>query len=259
MVKIYCKIKIDKLHTNALRLHFKGKSVFENRDIIDFYKQTEKGVKPTTVNWRVYNLVQLGVIQRIGRAKFTLGEAKNYIPEISSSTKSIFRKLKKAFPFANLCVWNTSVLNEFMQHQPNQFFVLVEADKETIHSIFYFLRDSDTHRNKMSVFLEPTKDMYEKYIVNEKEVIILKPLTSEAPTQNINGIITPTIEKMLVDVFCDEVVFSAQQGSEMRTIFKEAFGKYTINQSKMLRYADRRRKQKELIPFVKTISDLWQQ
>lgn len=236
-----------------MKRHFKSKSVFETQDIVAFYEQTEKDIKQTTVNWRVHTLVQSGVLQRIGRGKFTLGEGRNYVPEISSATKAIFKKLKAGFPFANLCVWNTSVINEFMQHQPNRFFVLVETDKETTNSVFYFLREI-----KKSVFVEPTTDILEKYIVNEKEVFIVKPLISEAPTQNVNNVETTTIEKMLVDIFCDDVIFSAQQGAEMRTIFKEAFAKYTINQSKMLRYANRRRKKEELNQFVKTISQLWQ-
>ncbi|HRE65218.1 MAG TPA: hypothetical protein PKU77_15625 [Ferruginibacter sp.] len=236
-----------------MKRHFKSKAVFETQDIVAFYEQTEKDIKQTTVNWRVHTLVQSGVLQRIGRGKFTLGEGKNYIPEISTTTKNIFKKLKAEFPYANLCVWNTSVINEFMQHQPNRFFVLVETDKETTNSVFYFLREI-----KKSVFIEPTNDILEKYIVNEKEIFIVKPLVSEAPTQNVNNVETTTIEKMLVDIFCDEIIFSAQQGAEMRTIFKEAFAKYTINQSKMLRYADRRRKKEELTKFVKTISNLWQ-
>ncbi|MBA3986767.1 MAG: hypothetical protein H0X63_09415 [Flavobacteriales bacterium] len=198
-------------------------------------------------------------MQRIGRGKFRLGKGRKYIPEVSSATKPIFKKLKAEFPYANFCVWNTSILNEFMQHQPNSFFVLVETDKETTNAAFYFLRDSDSNRKKKPVFIEPTKDILEKYIVNEKEVFVIKPLISEAPTQKINEVETATIEKMLVDVFCDDVIFSAQQGAEKRTIFKEAFTKYTINQSKMLRYADRRRKKEELNQFVKTISNLWQQ
>lgn len=141
-----------------------------------------------------------------------------------------------------------------MQHQPNRFFLLVETDKETTNSAFYFLREI-----KKSVFIEPTIDILEKYIVNEKEVIIIKSLISEAPTQNINEVETATIEKILVDIFCDDVIFSAQQGAETRTIFKEAFNKYTINQNKMLRYANRRRKKEELNQFVNTISKLWQQ
>lgn len=198
-------------------------------------------------------MVQEGVLQRIGRGKFRLGEDRKYIPEISSLTKSIFKKLKAEFPFAKFCVWNTSLLNEFMQHQPNRFFLLVEADKEITNSAFYFLREI-----KKSVFIEPTKDILEKYIVNQKEVIVIKPLITEAPTQNINDIETATLEKILVDIFCDDVIFLAQQGAEKRTIFKEAFTKYTINQSKMLRYADRRRKKEELNQFVETITNLWQ-
>ena len=120
--------------------------------------------------------------------------------------------------------------------------------------MFYFLREI-----KKSVFIDPTKDILEKYVVNENEVFIVKPLVSEAPTQTVNGVETATIEKILVDIFCDDVIFSAQQGAEMRTIFKEAFDKYTINQSKILRYADRRKKKDELHEFVKTISNLWQQ
>lgn len=246
-------IATDKLHTNELKNHFKNKSVFETKDIIAFYEQTENNIKSTTINWRIYALVQEGVLQRIGRGKFTLGEGKNYIPEISSTTKNIFKKLKAEFPYTNICIWNTSVLSEFMQHQPHQFFTLVETDKETTDSVFYFLREI-----KKSVFIEPTSDILEKYIVNEKETFIIKPLISEAPIQNINGVETLTIEKMLVDIFCDDVIFVAQQGVEMRTIFKNAFEKYTINQSKMLRYADRRRKKEELSQFVKTISNLWQ-
>lgn len=132
-----------------------------------------------------------------------------------------------------------------MQHQPNRFFVLVKTDKETTNSVFYFLREI-----KKSVFVEPTADILEKYIVNEKEIFIVKPLVSEAPTQNVNNVETTTIEKMLVDIFSDDIVFSAQQGAEMQTIFKNAFDKYTINQSNMLRYADRRRKKERRIkPF----------
>jgi len=253
LLKIRKIIATNKLHTDQLKRHFKSKAVFETQDIIAFYEQKEKNIKLTTVNWRIYTFIQKGILKRIGRGKFTLGEEKNFIPEISSATKSIFKKLKAEFPFANLCVWNTSVLNEFMLHQPNQFFVLVETDKETTNAVFYFLREI-----KKSVFIEPTKDILEKYVVNESEVFIIKPLVTEAPTQNINGVETASIEKMLVDIFCDDVIFSAQQGTEMRTIFKNAFDKYTINQNKMLRYADRRSKKEELNQFVKTISNLWQ-
>jgi len=64
---------------------------------------------------------------------------------------------------------------------------------------------------------------------------------------------------MLVDVFCDSLIFNAQQGSEMEIIFKESFEKYTVNENKMLRYADRRRKKKELNEYLNIISTFRQQ
>lgn len=243
----------DKLHTDVIIHHFKNKRVFETQDIFTFYNQIEKDIRPTTVNWRVHTLVQSGVLQRIGKGKFTLGEGKMYVPEISTIIRSIFKKLKKEFPFAKFCVWDTLMINEFMQHQPNRNMILVETDKEITNSAFYFLREI-----KKSVFVEPTADILEKYVVNEKEIVVVKPMVSEAPIQHVNDVETATIEKMLVDIFSDDIIFSAQQGVEMRTIFKNAFDKYTINQSKMLRYADRRRKKDEISKFVKTISNLWQ-
>ncbi len=196
----------------------------------------------------------MGVIQRIGRGKFRLGVGRNYIPEITSKMKSIFTKIKREFPYINICIWHTSLLNEFMLHQPNRFYYLVEVDKEATSSVFYFLREL-----KNVSFIEPTKEIFERYMPHDKDVFIVKSLVTEAPLVNSNGINTASIEKILVDIFCDEVTFSAQQGSEMRTIFSEAFNKYTINHSKMLRYADRRRKKEVFTNFTKSITNLRQQ
>ncbi len=63
----------------------------------------------------------------------------------------------------------------------------------------------------------------------------------------------------MVDIFCEELLFDAQQGSEMDRIFKEAFEKYAISESKMLRYASRRRKKQELEIYLNETSKYRQQ
>lgn len=199
-------------------------------------------------------MIQNGVFQRVGRGKFKFGKERNYLPEISSKMKSIYSKVKKEYPYTDICIWNTSSLNEFMIHQPFKFYNVLEIEKEAMNSIFYFLKDLN-----FSVFLEPTIDILEKYTPDNKQIIIIKPLISEAPLSIVNEIATASIEKMLVDIFCDTIIFSAQQGFEMRTIFETAFTKYTVNRSKMLRYANRRRKKENFIEFLNTISNLRQQ
>jgi hypothetical protein len=193
--------------------------------------------------------VQLGVLNRIGKGKFSIGSSKIYIPELPSKIYSLNKKLKKQFPFLTCCLWDTSVINEFMVHQPGKFYILVETEKESMESVFYFLKE-----NNYPVYLNPDADIISKYLSSEKKAIIIKQLVSEAPLQNIKDVNTITIEKMLVDIFCDDNIFSAQQGSEMKNIFKEAIKKYNVNESRMLRYADRRRRKDDLIKYLKTIS-----
>jgi hypothetical protein len=146
------------------------------------------------------------------------------------------------------------VLNEFMLHQPGRYYQLIEVDKDAMESVFYYLKD----RN-YSVFMEPSEQLIRRYMIDEREPWIVKSLVSEAPTQLVNGIPTVTIEKLLVDIFCDPVIFNAQQGSEMNQIFSEAFEKYSISESKMLRYASRRRKKMELDDYLNQTSKYRQQ
>ncbi len=196
----------------------------------------------------------MGIIDRIGRGKFILGKGNYYVPEIQKKIKTIYNKLKNKFPFLDICVWSTSVFNEFMLHQPGRFYIIIEVEKDATESIFYFMKE-----NKYSVFLEPDSEILERYVPDEKETWIIKSLVSEAPKQIVSGILTTTIEKILVDLFCDTVILNAQQGAERGRIFSEAYEKYTINENKMLRYADRRRKKKEFDQYLNTVSKFRQQ
>ncbi len=65
-----------------------------------------------------------------------------------------------------------------------------------------------------------------------------------APLQRINEISTASLEKILVDLFSDKE-FISFQGNEIYKIFQNAFKTYTINESTMLRYTDRKKKKKK--------------
>lgn len=141
-----------------------------------------------------------------------------------------------------------------MIHQPVRFYILIEVEKEATQSVFFYLKEE-----KYPVFVDPTEDIFEKYLSEEKENLIVKSLVTEAPLQNIAGLNSVTIEKMLVDIFCDELIFSAQQGSEMKTIFLEALSKYSVNENRMLRYADRKGKKDSFRNYLNSTSNLRQQ
>lgn len=71
-----------------------------------------------------------------------------------------------------------------MVHQPGRFYILVEVEKEATQSVFFYLKE------KYSVFVEPTKDLIDKYLPDKRKTLILKSLVSEAPLQIINWVST---------------------------------------------------------------------
>lgn len=238
------KINIDKLKARFLQT-----DVIHNEQIINFYRESEPDLKKTTINWRIYSLVQMGALNRIGRGKYILGNKQSYVPEIQPKLIKLDRLLKKNLPYLNYCLWSTSLLNEFMLHQPGKFFFIVEVENDAADAVFYLLKEF-----KYSVFLKPTKELLNRYLPEGKEVWIVKSLVSEAPVLNIKGIQTTTLEKLLVDLFTDSDILDAQQGAEKNRIFEEAFDKYIINENKLLRYAARRRKKEQIDNYLNKVS-----
>jgi hypothetical protein len=100
--------------------------------------------------------------------------------------------------------------------------------------------------------LEPSEEILTRYILIKPNTIIVLPLISEAPIQEVQEVNTTTLEKMVVDLFSKPELFSAQQGSELTFIYDNIFSKYTINKNKLLRYADRRKKKDALINYLNT-------
>ncbi len=233
--------KANFLNIDKLKQRYGKAESISLDEIYRFYKSVPKA----TAHWRIYKLVALGVLQRIGRGLYRIGTETVYQPEIPKNTKSIYQRIHQQFPYAAICAWHTSCLNEFTVHQPGKHSILIEAEKDVAESVFNFLSE----QNK-EVFFNPDKEVYQRYISGKKEGIIIIPLISQSPTQVVNDVHTTTIEKILVDIFSDNVVFAPFQGNEMRNIFVTAMQKYTVNISTLKRYAFRRGKQEELERYI---------
>ncbi len=231
-----------------MKTYFSDIDVFKTKDITEFYRSFDPKLKKSTINWRVHHLVQEGVLERIGRGLFKLGQKNIFEPQIGSQERSIAGMIQSKFPYTDYCIWNTSIINQFMVHQPFQFIGMIEIEKEAASSAFNFLKEEG-----YSAFLKPGKEIMENYLQDAENPVIIKPLITEAPVQEIENIPTITIEKLLVDLFADVVIFSAYQGKELSTIYQEAFNAYTVNIKKLLRYADRRKQRPKLTDFIERL------
>ena len=234
-----------KFKTERIKKEFAGQEIITTDDLYRFYQSEEPEIKRSTVNWRIYALVRKGILQRIGKGKFIIGKSVYYLPEISNKELKINRVLKKEFPFIKYCIWNSSRLSEFLHHQLSFRFIVVEVEKDVLDSAFYLLK-----QHFYSTFRKPDREILEEFIITRQNSIVVKHLVSEAPIQNIKNVPTSSLEKLLVDLYCDKQLFYFLQGSELINIYKNAFDRYTINKSKLLRYADRRQKKAEIDQFL---------
>lgn len=239
----------DKPNIEELKQSFSGRSEIFFADFRDFYTKHEPGIPEATIRWRIYDLLRKGVIQRIGHGIYRPGQEVIFTPSITNRAKKIYNSIKKTFPYATACIWHTSVLNEFMIHQPGKFYLLVEVEKEAVEPVYYFFKGK--HKD---VFVNPDERIYRDYIAGKRECIIVKTLISEAPMRKIYNISVPALEKILVDIYCDTVIYSSFQGKEMQNIYKYSFEKYSINLSTLYRYAHRRSKKEEIYEYIKQLN-----
>ena len=237
-----------KLKIELIKIKFANMGIILTDDLYKFYQSEEPAIKKSTVNWRIHELVHNGILQRIGKGKFTLGKSINYLPEISNNEIKINSIIQKEYPFIKYCIWNTSKLNEFLQHQSSFQCFIVETEKEALVSVYYTLKD-----NFNLTFKNPSQEIVEEFLITKKNSLIINALVSEAPIQSIKNVPTSSLEKLLVDLYCDKKLFYFLQGNELVDIYRNAFHKYTINQSKLLRYADRRQKKMQIDKFIKSI------
>ena len=200
-----------------------------------------------TINTYLYLLKKKGIINNLSRGIYTLGMIETFNPQINDQLKKIASQIHKTFPFINYCVWNSSWLNDLMRHQPFKNFTIVEVEKVASEQVF-----NEISYSFSNVFINPDDTFFDRYISTLDQVIIIKNLNSEAPIQRLNDLTIPTLEKILVDILIDIHLFAAQQG-ELNFIFKSAFDKYDINESKMKRYAVRRNREEELERIINII------
>ncbi len=186
------------------------------------------------------------MLKRISRGMFVFSDIIGFSHDLHKEDIAIYRKIHKKFPFASVCVWNTRVFNHFTHNMLFKYYTIVEVERVAMRSVFYFLNEFKTR-----VVFNPSAEIMDLYTGIVMNTIIVIPLISQAPLLDQNGVITPSIEKILVDIFCDPVIFASQQQNEMQNIFEISFRTYNINLQSLLRYAGRRNKQNEITAWMK--------
>ena len=236
---------MDNNLNKAFKEHFSRQKTFNVTDIFHFYNERNPNILQTTVNWRIHNLVQLSVIKRVGRGVYSLGKPNLFQMDLSPQIKKIAGNIKKKFPYTDFCVWELAVVNFFSHNLINFNLFFIDVERDAVDAVYYKLKE----KQKNVVSIRKAYDDISDLAGN----VCIRPLVSHAPLQMQEKVQVATLEKLLVDLATDKEFFPFQ-GNEIFTIYENAFDKYTINESSMLRYAARKEKRdkiKEIIGSIK--------
>jgi hypothetical protein len=217
-------------------------------DLYSLFNQHYHDLKDTSFRWYVHELKKQGILYSPQRGIFRLSNQKSeFRPYLQDKIHSINNIIKNEFNNINYCLWNTDWFNEFSLHQTSKNSIIVEVEKDILKTLFYKLQDNGL----TDIYINPNSDIFDNYIADKLESIIVKPLITKSPLQKYDNIIIPKLEKMLVDLFCEKYILTAYQGYEMKTIFENVINNYNLNNSSLFNYVRRRRKEAELKMYLK--------
>ena len=218
---------------------------FTAEELFQKYRLYEPNLNHNTFKSRISELKRKNLIRDVMRGIYTLSDKPYFKPEISKDIKKITNLFKKQYPDLLYCAWSTLWLNNFTIHQIVSSFNILEVENDVTDSIFYNFQEKG-----LSVFLQPDKESIDRYVLPKEGSIVIIPLITRTPTLILDDTTVPSLEKILVDTFCDKELYFIYSGSELMNIYRYAYKKYTINFSRLLTYAERMKRKTEIREFI---------
>lgn len=224
------------------------KQCVTKEEIVKIVRDFSIEIKDSSASWLVRQLIDAGLIARVGRNQYcSLVEnqnLKNYAYQPSEYMSKVVIQLSEEYPMMKFQAWEAIQFNYFVNHQIAHNIVFIEVESMLEDSVYEFLRDEYNG----NVLLKPNEDVFNLY--TGKNTIIVSNLITEAPVNKENEHLV-SIEKFLVDMVCNKLIFMLVEKSEYPEIYEEIFSRYTIDESKLFRYARRRNAEKRLKEYLK--------
>ena len=231
-----------------LRIRFCGKQEFTTKEIIDALQEYFPDLSASTIAWRLNRLKKDKLIYQIGRGLYTFDFKPEFSPELSLKSKRLYNRIKGIYS-GEIVMWDTFLLNNIGDDHISKYWVFLALNKEGLDLLFNEMRGFSK-----PVYLQPDKETTVRYIISQDEAIILTALISETPTERSGDYLSPSIEGILVNAWFEYEQYLHPIGLDIRALYEKAFAKYNVNKNKLLRYASRRDKRKEINELLKSIS-----
>lgn len=198
------------------------------------YVHDRENISNSGLLWHIRKLIKQNQLSRLSRGLYGKQAKSDFVPSLTEDLRNLYADLTRAFPLIYIVVYSGNDINSLQHHLSANNAIYVEVPKGATEAVFHYLADK-----KIRAYHRPTEDFMSDYVDLAEKSVIVKALTTEAPIKAVDGVMMPTLEKILVDINADPD-FYYLQGNEAFNIMQNALSLYSINTPKMLRYASRR-------------------
>lgn len=232
---------------SRLKKRYGKKETVTTQEITEVLSDALPNISASTISWRINQLKNENLIHQAGRGLYSFEFKPDYNFDLSLKTKRIYNRVK-ALATSEICVWDTNALDSILGVDNTKSLIFLSVVKEDLEPLF-----NNMQAFSKQVFLNPDKETIKRYLKPLEEAIVLTPMVSETPLIKTGDYVTPTLEGLLVNSLCEFNTTLDPMGYSMRDLFALAFEKYSINRSKLLRFASRRDKKLEIETLLKNI------
>jgi len=225
-------------------------SVFSRSELRAEIEETAGNLSEANFKRILRKLLGSGELLRVGRNAYSAADGrKNYAYGYSDRAQNIAEYIEQNNPYLEFVIMELVQLNEFVNHQiaHNVYFLYAEGDYGE------YLFDPLKSMFPGKVLLYPDAEIFHRYW--SEDVIVIEKLVSQSPRDKKSK--WPVrIEKLLVDLFADDILESVVSRSEYPGIYEGVFGQYAVDESSLLRYAGRRGVKKKILDFIAGETDI---
>ena len=209
--------------------------VFTRQALYNLFKENNKDLSYNSVGWIIDEGLKSNLLFKVGSDSYSRKkETRNtYSPRYSEFSKELLSKMEERFPELEYTLFETLLLNEFVNHLYAQNILVLQVEKDLCPFTFDFLNELFPGK----VLYNPSSDDLGRY--QSDNCIILENRISEAPFDKEHPHFI-TLEKLLVDTVSDKVFKDLIPTSEISNIFENVKLFYKSDLTKIKRYAKRR-------------------
>ncbi|MBQ7563876.1 MAG: hypothetical protein IJT16_07790 [Lachnospiraceae bacterium] len=215
---------------------------YSRKQLISLLREDTPSLNDGSYQWAVGGMLKSGEIIRTGFDEYMVASGNSlpeYLPAYTPLASGLLMKVADKFPYIGFTVFETVLMNDFLNHLIAQNTIFLQVEKDASAYVFRFLQDEGTGK----VMYKPTKKDFNLYWAADS--VIVTDMVSEAPIASDNPHVI-TIEKMLVDMYCDKLIQSTYSKAEYPSVLEQVIKIYKVERPKILRYAGRRNRAAEI-------------